>query len=434
MSTVSKTNFKEDPADLRNRLQELEETLRAIRHGEVDAVVVSGSEGDRVFTLSGAEHPYRVLVESMNEGAATLSSDGILLYANTRFAEMLSMPLERLIGHSLQKLVTVAGDCCLADILHDAVSSPQKIECTFELKNGDFLPASLSFSPLKGEEVEAISLIITDLSEQKGRELELARINETLAQEVEQRMCAEEALRRDEESLRQLSGRLLQLQDEERRRIARDLHDTTGQKVVGLTLELNLATQHSESFSPSVRRALANCISLADQISSEIRTLSYVLHPPLLDEIGLLSATRWFVDGFVRRSNIQVEVLAPARLERMPQEMELTLFRLLQESLTNVHRHSGSPTAEVVFEVADDQITLEVKDKGAKQDHGFDGKDRIGEMMGVGIRGMRERVRQLGGQLDLISSDGGTTMRARLPLRHANYGPESVAGPEIQSA
>ncbi len=350
-----------------------------------------------------------------------MTADGTILYANRRFAEMLETPLEQLIGTSLLKVVTAPEGCDLQGMLKQATDAPQKIECLLRLSSGECLPAHLSFGPLEGDDVKAISLIATDLGEQKRRELELAEINQKLAREVQQRMRAEEAVRRDEESLRQLSARLLQLQDEERRRIARDLHDSTGQKLVGLSLELTMAAQHSGSLPPSVHKAITNCCSLADQISSDIRTLSYLLHPPLLDEVGLLSAARWFVDGFVRRSNIKVEVQAPQNLARMPQELELTLFRILQESLTNVHRHSGSPTAEVVFTVAQDEITLEVKDQGKKplkQD--MDSGNKMGEMMGVGIRGMRERVRQLGGQLDLRSDGHGTTMKAILPLRLLN--------------
>jgi PAS domain S-box-containing protein len=412
---------KLDVQELSRRLVELEEILHAIRHGEVDAVVVSAATGDRVFTLQGAEHPYRVLVESMNEGAATLTADGTILYANRRFAQMLEARLEQLIGSSLLSVVTAPDGCDLRTMLKQATDAPQTIECLLQLANGDCLPAHLSFGPLEGDDVKAISLIATDLGEQKRRELELAEINQKLAREVQQRMRAEEAVRRDEESLRQLSARLLQLQDEERRRIARDLHDSTGQKLVGLSLELTMAAQHSGSLPPAVHKAITNCCFLADEISSDIRTLSYLLHPPLLDEVGLLSAARWFVDGFVRRSNIRVEVQAPQNLERMPQELELTLFRLLQESLTNVHRHSGSPTAEVVFTVAQDEITLEVKDQGTKplkQD--MESGNKMGEMMGVGIRGMRERVRQLGGHLNLCSDGHGTTMKATLPLRLLN--------------
>jgi PAS domain S-box-containing protein len=396
---------------LRSRLEELEETLRAIRTGEIDALIVSGAEGDQVFTLQGAEHPYRVLVESMNEGAATLNANGDLLYANRCFAEMLAIPLDQLIGSSLRELVDGIDHAVLDATLRQAHEKSLKISCQFLTGTEKRIPVHLSFSPLKEHDFHGICVIATDLTEQKRREAELA-------QEVGQRERAEEALRQEEISLRQLSGRLLRLQDEERRRIARDLHDSTGQKLVALTLELSMIEGQISSLPESVAKIFEDCRQLADDVSTDIRTLSYVLHPPLLDEAGLVSATRWFVDGFMRRSKIRVDLDLPEDLGRMPEELELTLFRILQESLTNVHRHAGSPTANVQVTIEGEKITLEVKDAGhlAGTGDGASG-EKTGAMLGVGIRGMRERVRQLGGHLELHSTPQGTTMRATLPFQ-----------------
>ncbi len=395
---------------LRTRLEELEETLRAIRTGEIDALIVSGSDGDQVFTLQGAEHPYRVLVESMNEGAATLNASGDLLYANRCFAEMLGMPLDQLIGSSLRNLIDGAESGELDAVLRQAQDRPLKLPRQF-LKGRKPIPVHLSFSPLKEQDFHGICVIATDLTDQTRREAELA-------QEIAQRKRAEEALRLEEISLRQLSGRLLRLQDEERRRIARDLHDSTGQKLVALTLELSMLEGQITALPEGMVKIFAECRELADEVSTDIRTLSYVLHPPLLDEAGLLSATRWFVDGFMRRSKIRVQLDVPENLGRMPEELELTLFRILQESLTNVHRHAGSPTADVQIAIDGDTITLEVRDSGSKAhiDEAVPG-EKSGAMLGVGIRGMRERVRQLGGHLELNSTPRGTTMRARLPFQ-----------------
>lgn len=404
--------------ELLARLEELEETLRAIRSGEVDALVVSSPAGERVFTLQGAEHPYRVLVESMNEGAATLTPEGMLLYANLRFSQMIATPLEQLIGSSLYNIVQQPDECHLMDLLKKAEDSPQKIECQLHMRGGTGIPVYLSLSLLKEYDFRAISLIATDLSEQRQRELELARINSALEVEIAQRLRAEEAVRRDEQSLRELSGRLLQLQDEERRRIARDLHDSTGQKLVALNLDLNVALKQAGDLSPKMTATLAECCDLAEQCAGDIRTLSYLLHPPLLDEAGLSSAARWFVDGFARRSKIRVDLEVSSELGRMHQEIELALFRILQESLTNVHRHSGSPTAMVRFLLENGTVTLEVEDKGRSLKQPTDSaRKKPVEMLGVGIRGMRERVRQLGGILELLSNSDGTLIRAKLPYK-----------------
>jgi PAS domain S-box-containing protein len=397
-------------SNLRSRLDELEETLQAIRSGGIDALIVSGAEGDQVFTLQGAEHPYRVLVESMNEGAATLTPTGDLLYANRRFADMLGVGLEQLIGSSLRERIRSLNVAEFNSILERSKTKPQKVTCDLATEGGATLPVHLSFSPMQEHDFHGICLIATDLSQQKLREAELA-------QEVTQRQRAEEALRQEEHSLRELSGRLLRLQDEERRRLARDLHDSTGQKLVALTLELGMLEAQLKEPSAEVAGTMEECRQLADDVTTDIRTLSYVLHPPLLDEAGLASAAQWFVDGFVRRSRIQVDLQMSPELERMPQELELTLFRILQEALTNVHRHSGSSTAWVKIAHDGQIVTMEVKDAGKLVRPVSSSPEKGVEHLGVGIRGMRERVRQLGGSLELRSDSHGTVMRAKLPMQ-----------------
>ena len=408
-----------ETAELRARLHELEETLRAIRSGQVDALVVYAPDGgDRVFTLQGAEHPYRVLVEAMNEGAATMTSDGLVLFANQHFARMLDIPLEKLIGSPLSAIVQPIDDSSLDTLLQRVQQEPQKVESVWRVgKEGQKIsPLCLSFSPVREGDFEGVCVIATDLTEQRHREQELAQTNAALINEVAKRMRVEDELRRDEESLRQLSGRLLQLQDEERRRIARDLHDSTGQKLVALSLDLTVLNAFAPDLPPKATAAVNECLVLAEQISSEIRTLSYLLHPPLLDEVGLASAVQWYIDGFTRRSNIRVNLDFAPQVPRMKHELEITFFRILQEALTNVHRHSGSNVATVRFGLNNDGVTLEVEDSGRRVDRTalVPSGEPVGTL-GVGIRGMQERVRQLGGQFEVNSNTGGTTIRATLP-------------------
>jgi len=409
----------DDAVELRVRLHELEETLRAIRSGQVDALVVYVPDGgDRVFTLQGAEHPYRVLVEAMNEGAATMTSDGLVLFANQHLARMLDIPLEKLIGSPLSEIVQPDDYASLDTLLQKVQEGPQKVESVWHVGKDKqkLLPVCLSLSPVREGEFQGVCVIATDLTEQRRREQELAQANSALINEADKRMRVEDALRRDEESLRQLSGRLLQLQDEERRRIARDLHDSTGQKLVALTLDLTVLGACAPKLPPKARAAVNECLVLAEQISSEIRTLSYLLHPPLLDEVGLASAVQWYVDGFTRRSNIRVNLEFPPQVPRLKHELEITFFRILQEALTNVHRHSGSKVATVRFVLNHDGVTLEVQDNGrraARTSLGPSG-EAVGTL-GVGIRGMQERVHQLGGQFEVNSNTAGTTIRATLP-------------------
>jgi len=224
-------------------------------------------------------------------------------------------------------------------------------------------------------------------------------------------------LKQAEEQLRQLSGRLIKLQEEERQRISRELHDTTASSLTGLIANLALVRRSAAALDPRARKALTESLDLARQCVREIRTVSYLLHPPLLDELGLTSALRWYTDGFAKRSGVRVELDLPAKLDRLPRDAETALFRIVQEGLTNIHLHSGSATANIRIAREANQIALTLRDKGRGIPAKILGQsaDNI-QGLGVGIAGMRERVRQLGGQMEISTGKKGTTVRATLPL------------------
>jgi signal transduction histidine kinase len=220
-----------------------------------------------------------------------------------------------------------------------------------------------------------------------------------------------------EEALRQLSARLLTLQDEERRRLARELHDSTAQRLTALAAYLAVVEKSAGPLNRQARDALSECRSLAEECHREIRTLSYLLHPPMLDEIGLPDSLRWYCDGFTKRSKIPVELKIPSDLGRLPREVEGTLFRIVQESLTNIHRHSGSPRAKIRIDRNDNRLILEVRDEGRGMPMDMLSGDRINRArLGVGIAGMQERIRHLQGRLDIESGKGGTTIRTLIPI------------------
>jgi len=221
---------------------------------------------------------------------------------------------------------------------------------------------------------------------------------------------------RAEEELRRLSGQLLRLQDEERRRIARDLHDSTGQDLVALATTLSQLNALIPSSSRKSRKLASQCQALADQCIRDVRTLSYLLHPPMLDEAGLEDAIRHYAGGFTERTGIEVELEIAPRLGRMKPHAELALFRVVQESLTNIQRHSGSLKAKIRTERGPGKFTLEISDKGSGISGSLrrrNGKTPFG--FGVGIPSMHERVALIGGQLDIESSGGGTTVRVTIP-------------------
>lgn len=221
-----------------------------------------------------------------------------------------------------------------------------------------------------------------------------------------------------EESVRKLNVHLLQVQDEERRKVARELHDSIGQIFAAMKMTLTMLQGSSPLSSESTTRVLAELSHLLEIGITETRTLSHLLHPPLLDELGFASAAQWLVDGFAQRSKIAVSLEIPQNLERMQQETELVLFRVLQESLTNIHRHSGSRSAEVSVSQENGAVRLTVKDHGLGMPLSVvDSFRRSNAGLGVGLAGMRGRVQELGGSLDLDSDATGTIVRASLPVR-----------------
>jgi signal transduction histidine kinase len=241
-----------------------------------------------------------------------------------------------------------------------------------------------------------------EMAERKQVEEALRRSKAELESQVEQRTAA----------LRQLSSRLLSLQDSERRRIARELHDSLGQYLVGLKLNVDMLRQ-----SPGRQELWSEAEGLMQQCISEVRTLSYLLHPPTMDAAGFASAARWYVEGFGQRSGLPVTLDAPNDLGRLPDAIELALFRVLQEALTNVHRHSGASAADILVRGNTEQVVLEVKDNGRGIPPELLSRFRAtGEGMGVGLAGIGERVRELGGKLKLESDSSGTLVRVTIPI------------------
>jgi len=239
-----------------------------------------------------------------------------------------------------------------------------------------------------------------EIAERKQAEETMHRTKAVLEDTIDQRTGA----------LRQLSARLLRLQDIERRRIARELHDSLGQYLVGLKLNIDMLRQSPrEDLWSETEQLMQRCIS-------EVRTLSYLLHPPTMDEAGFVSAARWYVEGFAQRSGVKVTLDAPQELNRLPDALELALFRVLQEALTNVHRHSGASKAHVLILQDEDKVLLEVRDNG----RGLP-KELLtqfyatGTGLGVGLAGVRERARELGGRMALESDHNGTLVGISIP-------------------
>lgn len=294
-------------------------------------------------------------------------------------------------------------------------------------KDGTTFEVSLTISPVKDATGRVIgaSKVARDITEQKRIERAL-RLSEERLREVAQGLEGQVRIRTREleernaevlqqsEQLRGLSNRLVQTQDDERRRISRELHDSAGQILTALGLNLaninELARQNL-----SVDKAVEDSHALVQQLTKEIRTLSYLLHPPLLDENGLSQAIHWYVQGLMERSGLKVELEVSRDFGRLPAELELSLFRIVQESLTNIHRHAESKNALIRLSRGPEVVSLEIRDtgKGISADKLAGVK---GQRFGVGITGMRERIRHFGGAMDILSNEKGTKISVTLPV------------------
>ena len=371
------------------RLSEAEETLRAIRSGEVDAIVVNGQRGEKVFTLQGADHTYRVFVERMNEGAAVLSSDHTVLHCNGRFARFLGAGLQSVIGSSMLDLVWPDDHPKLDALLRRAAQRNCRGEIRLQSRKGAPLSVHLSLNPLRLDSTRAVCLIASDLSEMKR---------------------AEQELRASGEQLRNLAAHLLSVREEERARIAREVHDELGQSLTAVKMDLAwLAGRLPRRNGPMLKR-IRSTRQLADSIIQSIRRISTELRPAVLD-LGLAAAVEWQVQEFQARSGIQCKVRLLTR-EVVASNASTAMFRIFQETLTNVARHAKATRAEVVLQKQRDRLVLLIRDNG----RGFDQADPS-LSKSLGLLGMRERAAILGGRVNISSAPGkGTTVTAWIPL------------------
>jgi PAS domain S-box-containing protein len=365
--------------------------------------------------LRESEDRFRTLADHIPPFAWMADRDGSIFWYNRRWFEYTGTTLEEVRGWGWEKVHHPDHvERVVAKVSH-CFASGEDWEDTFPLRGKDgnyrwFLSRAVPIRNAQGEIFRWLGTN-TDITQQKEIESALQEIRRELEIRVDQRTTE---LRAANQGLRELSSRLLQMQDQERRRIARELHDSIGQLLVAMALSLGTLKREEHKLSAEAARAVEDGTALVDEISKEIRTISHLLHPPLLDEVGLASALQWYIDGFAERSKIKTTVKIPETLDRLPADQEIAIFRAVQECLTNVHRHSGSSTCFVTITQDEKQLRVEVRDTGKGIPKGRElSLPRSG---GVGYRGMQERLRQLGGSLEIESSGRGTIVTATLPI------------------
>ena len=377
-------------AELRARLADAEETVRAIRSGEVDAVVVAGKQGPQVFTLKDAAHAYRMLIESMNEGALTLTADKMILYANQCFARMVKCPLEQVIGSSFRRFLSVEDRATLRPLMKRAAKSGSKIQVLLHAGDGSRLPAQISIRPLAkhGLNHATIGMVVTDLTE----------------------------ARRTEELLRALTHRVVQVQEAERGRVAVELHDNITQLLCGILFRSQaLADSLSARDGPAKGEAI-KLRKLLGTTAEEVERISRNLRPSVLDHLGLVEVLRDTSTEFADRTGVSVKLACVELTARLPADTELTLYRILQEALKNVEKHARARHVSVSLIQKGAFVLLAVNDDGV----GFDpdrhpaGRKRKG---GLGLLSMRERATSVGGALTVKSARrAGTDVEVRIPV------------------
>ena len=377
-------------AALRLRLADAEETLRAIRGGEVDSVMVGGKEDSQVFTLDGAERAYRFLIEAMNEGALTLTTGKLILYANQGFARMVHCPLEQVTGSSFQRFLSAADGATLGSLMKKAAHSGTKIHMLLLAGDGSQLPVQISIRPLakEGGHPVTIGMVVTDLTES----------------------------RRTEELLRALTHRVVQVQEAERGRVALELHDHITQLLCAVLVRSQTLADQLSARDGTAKREAIKLRELLGQTALEVERISRNLRPSILDELGLVAVLRATSAEFSERTGVPVTLACVGGSARLPADTELGLFRILQEALANVEQHAHAHHVTVTLTRNAAAVQLVIPDDGIGFDPGQlparrNGKGRLG------LLSMRERATYVGGTLTVISvRRTGTKIAVRIAL------------------
>jgi len=374
-------------------------------------------KADRAIGLLAA------IVDSSEDAIVSKTLEGIITSWNASAERLFGYTAREAVGKHISLIIPVDRKDEETGII-ERIKRGERIEHFDTVrvrKDKTSFDISLTISPVRDAsgKIVGASKIARDITQRKRTERALRESEEryrTLADALDtQVQFRTQELERRNLELRDLSGRLMQSQDVERRHIARELHDSAGQTLAALGMQLARIGKEAEK-NPALAKEVEDAEGMVQHLSQEIRTTSYLLHPPLLDESGISSALGWYVQGLAERSKLEIDLKIPENFGRLPSEMELLIFRLVQESVTNIHRHSGSKTALIQIDRDENTIQVKVEDEGEGMP-----PERLAEIRshgtGVGITGMRERVRQFRGDLIIESNGSGTRVYATLPLK-----------------
>jgi PAS domain S-box-containing protein len=431
-----------------------ERLLRSVALQNARAVLLARERAERelisakeALELKSAElaeqrESFRVTLASIGDAVITTDTEARITFLNPVAESVTGWKSEEAIGKPLETVFNIVNEQTrkpapnpVARVLREGIVVGLANHTSLISRDGREMAIDDSAAPIRDAngKTTGVVMVFHDVTEQRRAESALLQSHQLLSEardELEKRVRERTAeLATANQNLRDLSARLLQVQDEERRRLARELHDSVGQTLAAIGMNIGVVQSQSAKLDPRAARAVSDNAQLVEQVSMEIRTISHLLHPPLLEIAGLASALRWYVDGFSERSKIQVDLEIPSNFVRLPDDAELAIFRIVQECLTNIHRHSGSASAAISIQQEGSRIIVQVQDRGKGIPEDKQLAPTTSNRTGVGFGGMRERLRQLGGTLEIKSDSNGTLVIAILQIDKSHPQSEPIQSP-----
>jgi len=419
-------------------LQNAQAVFLARERAERELIAAKEALERKTSELAEQREFFLVTLASIGDGVITTDTHGRITFLNPVAEAMTGWKSGDASGQPLEKVFNIINEKSrkpapnpVARVLLEGAIVGLANHTSLIARDGRETAIADSAAPIRDAtgNISAVVIVFHNITQERQAEIALRESNQLLSEtrdNLEKRVDERTAeLNRANVSLRNLSARLLQIRDIEARTLARELHDSVGQLLAALSINIAVVKHQSHKLDEAGAKAVTENMFLAEQITTEIRTMSHLLHPPLLDELGLRSALGWYVDEFSERSKIKVELEVPSDFSRLSTVLETAIFRIVQECLTNIHRHSGSKTAAIRILQENRQILVVARDSGKgippdKLRATSDGRS------GVGFRGMTERIRHLGGDLKIHSDSNGTVVTATLPLEQA----DAVSGNE----
>ena len=410
-------------------LQNAQAVLLARERAERELIAAKEALELKSADLAEQREFFRVTLASIGDAVITTDTSGVITFLNPVAESMTGWKAEDAIGQPIETVFNIIDEKTrkpaynpVFKVLREGVVVSLANHTSLIARGGTETAIDDSAAPIRDGtgKISGVVMVFHDVTKQRQTEAALREFTQSLREahdHLEKRVQERTAeLKTANENLRQLSVKVLQARDDEQRRLARELHDSVGQLVAGISMNIGVVKKEAHKLSPVAAKCVVENAELLDQVSKEIRTISYLLHPPLLDEAGLAAALQWYVIGFAERSQIKVDLDVPADLGRLPSDTEIAIFRVIQQCLSNIHRHSESATADIRIHRQADHLIVQVQDNGK----GI-AKDKLRELTesgrsGVGLAGMRERLRQLSGTLDIESDGNGTLIRAKLKV------------------